>query len=76
MFQQADVMHRGTVPVRSLANDPNIHRMKGSSGYPGGLKGACESMTDCLITIDDAMRLIQLHVSDKKIVQLVPLMKK
>ena len=26
-------MHRGTVPVRSLADDPNILRMKGSSGY-------------------------------------------
>lgn len=51
-------MHKGTVPVRKLAEDPKIHRMKGNSGYKGGLKQACLNMTDCLISIDDAMDLV------------------
>ena len=69
-------MHRGTVPVKLLANDPNIDRMKGSSGFPGGLKGACLSMGDCLVSYEDAMEMLKLHVSDKRLKQLVPLMRR
>ena len=67
-------MHKGTVPMKLLMNDPNIHRMKGN-GPCDTFKEAIGMYGDCMIGLDDFIETISINVSNRVLEKLVPRMK-